>query len=110
MTQQPPVVGGTYDWFLNPATINTEAAPSVFGIWDLTGATIIISFVPPSGPAQTFSATIVSATDGTAHYINLTTLFTVAGQWGVSWRVSKSGIVLETQIAYFTVFPSGASA
>lgn len=106
---QPIVVGGTYDWFLNPASINTEAAPGVFGAWDLTGATITISFVPPSGAGSHFSATVVSAANGTANYINATTLFNVAGTWGVSWKVSKSGTVLESEIIYFTVKASGAA-
>ncbi len=109
MTIQPVVVGGTYEWFLNPATINTEAAPSVFGALDLTGATITISFVSPSGVGSHFSATIVSAANGTAKYTNGSTLFDVAGDWGVSWKVSKSGTILESQITYFKVYPSGAA-
>ncbi len=109
MAAQAPVIGGTYDWFLNPAKINTQAAPDVFGIWDLTGATVTISFVNPSGDGQQFSATVLSATAGTAHYINLASLFTTAGDWGVSWKISKSGTILETEIAYFTVKASGAA-
>lgn len=109
MPAQPVVVGGTYDWFLNPASINTEAAPAVFGAWNLTGATVTISFVPPSGLGQHFNATLVSTANGTAHYTNLATLFNVAGQWGVSWKVSLSGVVLESQIVYFPVYPSGAA-
>jgi hypothetical protein len=109
MSIQPVVVGGTYDWFLNPAMINTEASPEVFGAWDLTGATVTISFVPPSGAGSHFTATIVSATLGTAQYTNTTALLNVAGTWGVSWKVSKSGIVLESQIYYFTVYASGAA-
>ena len=109
MAIQPVVIGGTYEWFLNSASINTEAATSVFGVWDLTGATVTISFIPPSGEASHFSATVVSAADGTARYTNLTTLFNAAGQWGVAWKVSKAGVILESQIAYFPVLPSGAS-
>lgn len=109
MVFQPVVVGGTYDWFLNPALINTEAAPQVFGVWDLTGATVTISFIPPSGAGQHFTATIVSASEGTARYINSASLFNVAGQWGVSWKISKSGTILESKITYFTVYPSGAA-
>lgn len=109
MPVQPVVVGGTYDWFLNPASINSEAAPNVYGLWDITGATVTISFVPPSGAGQHFSATVVSGPAGTARYTNATTLFTVAGQWGVSWKISLSGTVLESAIVYFPVYPSGAA-
>lgn len=110
MATQPVVVGGTYDWYLNPASINTEAAPGVFGAWDLTGATVTISFIPPSGAGQHFTATIVTASSGIARYINLTTLFNVAGEWGYSWKVvSSTGVVLESEIMYFTVKASGAA-
>lgn len=104
------VVGGTYDWFLNPAQINTETAPKVFGTWDITGATVTISFVDPNGNGHSFSATIVSGPNGTAHYINATSLFNISGQWGYSWKVSLSGTVLESQIINFTVYPSAAAA
>ncbi len=103
------VVGGTYDWFLNPATINTEAAPGVFGAWDLTGATVTISFVPPTGSGQHFTADVQAGTGGLANYTNLVSLFNVAGQWGVSWKVSNAGVVLESTIQTFTVSPSGAA-
>lgn len=107
---EPIVVGGTYNWFLNPARINVEAAPGVYGAWDLTGATVTISFVNPSGVGTSFAATIVSATAGTARYVNQTSLFDVVGKWGVSWRVSKSGTVLESRIVEFEVYASGAAA
>jgi hypothetical protein len=109
---QPVVVGGTYDWFLNPASLNSETAPGVYGPWNLTGATVTISFIPPNYPssaASHFSATAVDATNGKYHYINATSLFNAAGTWGVSWKVSLSGIVLESQIVNFTVYPSGAA-
>ena len=109
MVHEPVVIGGTYDWFLNPAQINTQAAPSVFGVWDLTSATVTISFINPSGDGTQFSATVLSATAGTAHYINLAALFNTAGDWGVSWKVSKSGTILETAIVYFKVYASGAA-
>ncbi len=109
MAQQPVVIGGTYDWFLNPALINTEAAPSVFGIWDITSATITITFIAPDGTKFHFTGTVVSGSAGQARYINATTLFTVEGQWGVSWKVSLSGTVLESAIVYFPVLKSGAA-
>jgi hypothetical protein len=114
---QPIVVGGTYEWFLNPASINTEAAPQVFGPWDLTGATVTISFMyygngpnaPPTVGGMHFTATILTPnTNGQAKYINATTLFNVAGVWGVSWKLVKGGTVLESQIVFFQVYPSGA--
>lgn len=117
MAVQPIVVGGTYNWFLNPASINTEAAPRVFGPWNVTGATITISFLyygngPDNTPtsASHFSATIISGTAGTARYTNAAGLFTAAGTWGVSWKVSLSGTILESEIEKFTVKSSGAAA
>ncbi len=108
MAVEPVVIGGTYDWLVT-ARINTQAAPTVFGAWDLTSATVTVSFVPPSGDATQFSATVLSATSGTAHYINLAALFNVTGDWGVSWKFSKSGTILETAITYFKVYASGAA-
>lgn len=108
MPVQQVVVGGTYDWFLNPATINTEAAPHVFGAWDLTGATVTISFISPTGVGQHFTASLLAAR-GTARYINTTALFNVAGDWGISWKIVQSGVVLESQILTFRVYPSGAA-
>jgi hypothetical protein len=107
MPVQPVVVGGTYDWLLN-ASINSEAAPNVFGAWNITGATVTVSFVPPSGPGSHFTAVLLGGT-GQAHYVNATSLFSVAGIWGVSWKVSLNGIVLESQVVNFTVYPSGAA-
>lgn len=117
MTAQPVVIGGTYDWLLKPAMINTQAAPGVFGIWDITGATVTVSFLyygngPDAAPTtvgQHFSATILSGTSGTAHYVNATTLFTTAGTWGITWKVVLSGIVLETEVSFFKVKASGAA-
>ncbi len=116
MPVQPIIVGGTYDWFLNPATINTEAAPGVFGLWDISGATVTISFLyygNGTGAAPTatyhFTATVVSGPAGTARYINLATLFNFAGDWGISWKVSVGGTVLESDILPFKVKASGAA-
>lgn len=109
MAVQPVVVGGTYDWFLDTAQINTEAAPGVFGAWDITSATVTISFVNPSGIGQHFTATVTNGPAGQAHYINLTTLFNIAGTWGYSWKVSNGGTVLESQVVNFQVYPSGAA-
>lgn len=114
---EPIVVGGTYDWFLDPAQINTEAAPNVFGIWDISGATVTVSFMyfgngpdaPPTTAGQHFTATILDGPSGTAHYVNQASLFNQAGDWGVSWKVSKSGTVLETHIYHFNVEASGAA-
>lgn len=114
MAVQPVVVGGTYNWFLNPITRNSEAAPNVYGVWDITGATVTISFLyygngPDAAPTASseFAATIISGSDGTARYVNTTSLFNVAGDWGVSWHVSLSGTVLESEISFFKVKASG---
>jgi hypothetical protein len=109
MGVQPVVVGGTYDWFLNPASINTEAAPGVFGAWNITGATVTITFINPFGTGQSFTATVTSGPAGQAHYVNATSLFNVAGQWGYSWRVSLAGTVLESDIYPLMVKASGAA-
>jgi hypothetical protein len=106
---QPVVVGGTYDWFLNPALINSEAAPDVFAPWDLTGATVSISFINPSGVrVGTFSATAVDAVNGKYKYINTTSLFTVSGTWLYSWKVVLGGITLESVLIPVVVNQSGA--
>lgn len=110
MPVQPVVVGGTYEWFLNPAMINTETSPCVYGPWNITGATVTITFVSPTGVATSFSATVVNGPKGQAKYVNQTSLLGTVGQWGYSWRVSLSGVVLETQIISFNVFASGAAA
>jgi hypothetical protein len=117
MAIQPIVAGGTYDWFLNPAHINTRASPKVYGIWDITGATVTISFMRygngPDAAATSvgghFSATILSGTDGTAHYTNAAGLFS-EGTWGVSWKVVVGSTVLESEIMFFKVKASGAAA
>lgn len=106
---QPVVIGSTYDWFLNAARLNTEASPSVYGPWDITGATVTISFVNPTGTKYQYSATLLAGT-GTARYINTTSLFNVTGTWTVSWKVSLSGTVLESQPIPFTVASSNAAA
>lgn len=117
MAIEPIVVGGTYDWFMNPATINTRASPGVFGIWDITGATVTISFMhygngpnqAPTNVAGHFTATILDGSAGTAHYVNLASLFDLPGTWGLSWKVSLSGTVLESEIYFFKVKTSGAA-
>ena len=114
--EQPIVVGGTYDWFMDAMTINTEAAPTVFGVWDITGATVTLSFLyygngPTVAPtaASHFTGTIIDGTAGTARYINGTSLFNVAGDWGITWKVSLSGTVLESEVSIFKVKMSGAA-
>lgn len=108
MYVQPVVMGGTYDWFLN-ASINTEAAPDVYGAWNITGATVTVTFVDPSGAGHGFTATVTAGQLGQAHYINTTSLFNAVGQWGVSWKVSLSGTVLENRISNFQVYQSGST-
>lgn len=91
------VAGSTYKW---NATFLKDGA-----IYDLTGATITLSFLPPTGVAQLFSMTIVSAAAGTATYSSLTTLFTnaLAGGWVRSYKIVKDGVVLESPEIVFTV-------
>ena len=103
-TAGPIVAGSTYKW--SPTFIKDGV------IYDLTGATIIVSFLPPTGSAQTFSMSILSASAGTATYTNLTTLFTnaLAGQWSRSYRVTLSGVVLESKEIAFQVYRSIAGS
>ncbi len=100
MASGPVVVGSTYLWrtkFLRDGAI-----------YDLTGATITISFQPPSGAVQTFSMSPSSPTEGIAEYTNTTALFTGTqdAQWNRSYKVTKSGIVLESQPIPFKVYRS----
>jgi hypothetical protein len=98
MAVGPIVVGSTYQWL--PSFLRNRA------IFDLTGATIVISFLPPTGTAQIFTMSIVSAPAGTATYTNLTTLFSVAGEWFRSYKITVGGIVLESAGIPFKVYPS----
>lgn len=110
MPAQPIVVGGTYQWY---ATIskNTAAAPTTFTAWNLTGATITVTFIPPNaGTAKHYSASIVVAADGTVSYTNVVGTFDVAGTWLISWKVSQSGVILESRQSSFQVYPSAAAA
>lgn len=93
----PVVAGSTYKWM--PTFLRNGA------IYDLTGATITVSFLPPTGAAQTFNMSIVSASAGTATYTNTTSLFTnaLAGQWYRSYKVSVGGVVLESPPIAFPV-------
>lgn len=117
MPAEPVVIGGTYDWFLNPAKINTRASPKVFGLWNITGATVTITFArfgngpdaPHTGSASHFTATILDGAAGTAHYTNAAGLFDQTGTWGYSWKVSLSGTILESDIYFFKVKSSGAA-
>lgn len=110
MTQRV-VIGGTYEWLLT-ASINSEAAPNVYALWDLNAdsATVTINFTPPSGSSTHASATLLAAT-GKAKYVNAAGLLTVTGTWLVSWKVvTSSGRILETEQREVPVFASGAAA
>ncbi len=105
-----PVVGGTYEWLLI-ASVNSEAAPTVFGLWDLNAdsAAVTIHFTPPTGASTHASATLIAAT-GKAKYINAAGLLNVAGDWLVSWKIVVGTKVLETQQKTVKVYASGAAA
>jgi hypothetical protein len=100
---EPVVMGGTYDWFLNPASINSELAPTVFAVWNIFAAVVTITFTDPNGNQQTFTASALSS-PGQARYINLAGLFFTPGWWGVSWTVALGGTVLPTQRFPFQVY------
>ena len=101
MASEPIVMGGTYYWKL---TATKDGA-----VWDLTGATITITFFTPSGTTKEYAAAILVAANGTAFYVNPTATFDAKGPWSVSWQVTQSGVIQETQEDSFTVYRSLAS-
>lgn len=108
MNPEPVVVGGTYEWY---ATIykNIVTAPGIYPVWDLTGATIMLTFVSPLLVKTQYTATIDVAANGTVYYTNPAGLFTAAGFWSRSWKISQSGIILESKARTFEVFASMAA-
>jgi len=75
--------------------------------WDLTGAAVELFFKKPDGSFQAAkTATISNASGGIAYYDTLTTDLDTAGIWYRSWRVSQSGVVLESEPIEFEVLAS----
>lgn len=74
------------------STIRLEAVITRDGeVWDLTGATVTLYLIDPSGNKSSHSATIDSATDGEVHYTTSTSDLDEEGEWGRQWRVQQSG-------------------
>lgn len=94
----PMIVGSTYRFTLT-ATKDGET-------WDISGGTITLTLIDPSGNAADYSASIVSGPAGTARYDGATSLLDEPGMWRRSWTVSVGGVVLESAPILFSVEPS----
>ena len=109
MAVQPPVLGSQYEWYAT-ITKNSAAAPTTYSAWDLTGATITLSFVAPSKAKKHYTATIDVAANGTVYYVNPASTFDEEGIWSRSWKVSQGGVVIESRELTFSVYASAAAA
>lgn len=99
MAAEPVVVGGTYNWKL---TATKDGAA-----YDLTGATVVLTFVSPSGTRTQYTFTAAASSPA---YENPTGLITTHGEWIRSWKTTLSGVVLETREIPFTAYRSRAAA
>lgn len=89
-------VGGTYTWTLN--------AQKTGETWNITGATVTISFRKPNDTvAGTFTATLSNPSGGVATYTNSATLLSVPGTWIRQWKVSVGGVVAWSDEEQFEV-------
>ncbi len=99
---EPVVVGNTHLWILTP--------PTKDGLdWDLTGATITLTFrYKDAGTKKQY--TFTSSTPA-PEYINPTDTFHLPGDWQRSWKVVEAGtIVLQTREIDFPVYGSLSAA
>lgn len=74
-------------------------------VWNITGATVTLILKDQDGNVTEKTANITSASDGTAEYTTTITDLT-AGTWELSWEVSQSGVVLESETEEFQVAES----
>ncbi len=96
---QPIVVGDTVDFTLNARKDGST--------WNITGATVTLYLQKPDATVLSpFSATVSGGADGIAHYQVATTVLSVAGTWGLQWKVSLSGVVAWSKVITFTVYPA----
>lgn len=72
-------------------------------VWDLTGATVTLSFKRPDGTSTSRSASLLSAANGQVNYDSATVDLNQAGTWTRSWSISLGGIVYKTPPIQFTV-------
>ena len=92
------VRGGTYRFTLT-ASVNGSA-------WDLTGASVVLTFTSPSGTATSYSATLDDADGGTAHYDGDASVLGRSGLWRRSWRVLQGDVDVRTRPKRFVVVPA----
>lgn len=71
--------------------------------WDLTGATVTLTFRYPDGTTAAKSATLTTPASGIAEYTTLTTDLTQLGRHEAMWRVVQGSIDLESLPEAFTV-------
>lgn len=96
---QPIIVGNTQDF--------TLYAKKDGVVWDITGATVLLSLRKPDGTILgPFTAIISNGPGGIAHYQVDNTVLDIEGDWSREWKVSKSGVEIRTKIINFTVEPS----
>lgn len=109
----PIVVGSTYNW--SPTFLKDGA------IFVLSGASLTVNFLSPTGIVFSFAMTIIDAFAGTASYVNQPNLFTTAGmqgadglmdgQWYRSYRITfGGGGILESKAIPFKVYQSIAGS
>ena len=72
-------------------------------VWDLTGATVTLSFKRPDATTTSKSASLLSAAAGQVNYDSETTLFDQAGTWTRSWTITLASITYKTVPIQFTV-------
>ena len=109
MASEPIVVGGNYLWQLSAKKDGVT--------YNLTGATVTLSFYQPSTVTKRqYTATVTDGPGGLAEYQNPTGTFSpdsagvdVSGDWVRSWKVVKSGVVLESREIRFKVYASTAA-
>lgn len=62
--------------------------------WDLTGATVTLVLVDPSGNEINCSATLSAPTSGVAYYDTSTTDLDEVGTWQRVWKIVQSSVTM----------------
>ncbi len=78
------------------------------GAWDITGATVTVTFTPPASsglPAFTRTATVTNGPAGIAGYVTTTADITVPGLWTREWNVTLGPIDADFPAISFLVLP-----
>lgn len=74
--------------------------------WNISGATVTLYLEKPDGTTVTKAGSIDTSASGTAHVDLTTTDLDTAGSWRRSWKVSVSGVTLESSPINFSVDPN----